>query len=133
MRTNAWTGWISFAAWLMILIGMVDFFEGLIAIVRDKYYVLAPSQVIVFDVTTWGWITLLLGIVLTLAGFALMAGADWARWFAIIAASLAIIEQLGFLGNAQYPLWALTVLAMSFVVVYALIARWGDYTTDRMA
>ena len=80
MRTNAWTGWISFAAWLMILIGTADFFEGLIAIIRDKYYVLAPSQVIVFDVTTWGWITLLMGIVLVLAGMALMAGAGWARW-----------------------------------------------------
>jgi hypothetical protein len=133
MRSTAWTGWISFAAWMMILIGFVDFFEGLIAIIRDKYYVMAPNQVIVFDVTTWGWITMLLGIVLICVGFALGSGAGWARWFSIIAISFAVLEQLSFLGNAQYPLWALTVLALSITVLYALIARWGDYSADRMA
>ena len=45
------SGWIGFAGWLMVVIGALDFFEGLIAIIRDKYYVLAPNQIIVFDMT----------------------------------------------------------------------------------
>jgi hypothetical protein len=125
MASNrTWTGWIVFAGWLLIVIGFIDAFQGLIAIIRDKYYVLTPSQIIVFDVTTWGWITLLWGIVVALAGIGLLSGAGWARWFAIVAGSLNFIVQLGFVGGAQYPLWALTGLALTAVVLYALIVRW---------
>ena len=67
-----WAGWVGFAGWLMILIGSIDFFQGLIAIIRDKYYVLAPNQIIVFDMTTWGWVMLIWGIVVALAGLGLL-------------------------------------------------------------
>lgn len=125
-RNSSWTGWIVFAGWLMMIIGALGFFEGLIAIIRDQYYVLSPNQIIVFDLTTWGWITLIWGIVVGLAGFGLLSGASWARWFAIVVGSLNFIVQLGFVGSAQYPLWALTVLALTAVVLYALIVRWDD-------
>jgi hypothetical protein len=123
---RSWTGWIAFAGWLMLIIGSLDFFQGLIAVIRDDYYVLTPDQIIVFDLTTWGWITLLWGIALTLGGLGLLSGAGWARWFAIVAASLNILVQLSFVGGVQYPLWALTVLALTVVILYALIARWDD-------
>ena len=123
---NRWTGWIIFAGWLLILIGALDFFEGLIAIIRGQYYVLSPTQVIVFDTTTWGWLTLLWGIVLAFAGFGLIAGATWARWFAIVAGSINIIGQLGFVGSAQYPLWALAVLTLTVIVLYGLIVHWDE-------
>jgi hypothetical protein len=125
-RSTAWAGWIAFAGWMMIVIGAIDFFEGLIAIIRDKYYVLTPEQVIVFDVSTWGWLTLIWGIVVAFAGFALLGRRPWARWFVIVVVSINIIGQLGFLGSAQYPLWALTVLALSVLVVYALIVHWHE-------
>src|SRR5262249_41021407 len=69
MQTTRWTGWIGFAGCLMIIIGGLDFFQGLIAIVRGAYYHVTPDQIIVFDTTTWGWITLLWGIIVALAGF----------------------------------------------------------------
>jgi hypothetical protein len=128
VRRTAWTGWITFAAWIMVIIGTLDFFQGLIAVIRDQYYVLTPNQIIVFDVTTWGWITLIWGIIVVFAGLSLLAGAGWARWFAIVVASLNFVEQLGFVGSAQYPLWALTVLGLTAVVLYALIVRWDDAT-----
>ena len=78
-----WNGWIAFAGWLMIIIGLLDFFEGLIAVIRKEYYALAGNQIVVFDVRTWGWITLLWGIALGLAGMALLAGGGWARWLAM--------------------------------------------------
>ena len=62
MGSSRWAGWVSFAGWLMIVIGSLDFFEGLIAIIRGKYYVLTASQIVVFDLRTWGWIVLLLGV-----------------------------------------------------------------------
>ena len=118
------SGWIVFAAWLLLIIGALDFIEGLIAAIRKTYYVVSPSQVIVFDVTTWGWLTMLWGIILILAGLALFAGADWARWVTIILASLNLLEQLAFLGNSGYTLWTLTVIGLNFMVLYALIVRW---------
>lgn len=125
-RTTAWTGWIAFAGWMMLLIAGIDFFEGLIAVIRDQYYVLTPSQIIVFDLTTWGWIMMIWGVILGMAGFGLLSRASWARWFTIVACSLNVLLQLGFVGSSQYPLWALTVLTLNVVVIYALIVRWGD-------
>jgi len=121
-----WAGWVWFAGLLMIVIGSLDFFQGLIAIIRNNYYVLTPNQIIVFDLTTWGWIMLIWGIVVALAGFGLLSGSGWARWFTIVVVSLNFIVELSFVGSYQYPLWALTVIGLNVVVLYALTARWSD-------
>ena len=121
-----WTGWVWFAGLVMILIGSLDFFQGLIAVIRNKYYVLTPNQIIVFDLTTWGWVMLIWGIVVALAGFGLLSGSGWARWFTIVVASMNFIFQLGFVGSYQYTLWALTVIGLNVLVLYALIVRWSD-------
>jgi hypothetical protein len=133
--SETWAGWIRLGAILILIISMLEFFEGLIAIIRDDYYVLRPDQIVVVDLTTWGWLTLIWSIVLAVIGFALLAAATWARWAAIVVLSLNFIVQLGFVGSAQYPLWALTVLALNIVVIYALIVRWEDAseTMRRMA
>jgi hypothetical protein len=130
-----WAGWIRLAGILMLLIATIDFFQGLIAIVRSEYYALTPNQIIVFDTTTWGWITLIWGIVVGCAGFGLLAGANWARWFTIIAGSTNFLVQLGFVGSSQYPLWALTGLVLNAIVLYAVIVRWEEAseTIKRMA
>ena len=60
----------------------------------------------------------------------LLNGSSWARWVSIILLVVTIIEQLAFVGSAAYPLWALTVLALSIVVLYALVARWGERPAD---
>ena len=123
---GVWAGWVFFAGVLMVVIGILNFFQGLIAIIRDNYYVLTPQQIIVFDLTAWGWIMLIWGLVVAAAGAALVAGRSWARWFAIVVGGLNFIVQLGFVGSSQYTLWALTVVAMNVLVLYALIVRWGD-------
>ena len=100
--SETWAGWVRFAGILMLIIAMIDVFQGLIAIIRSEYYVLSPNQIIVFDTTTWGWITLIWGIVVACAGFGLLSGATWARWFTIVVGSLNFFVQLGFVGNSQY-------------------------------
>jgi len=112
----------------MIIIGSIDAFEGLIAIIRGQYYLLTSQSIILFDVKTWGWITLLWGIVVALAGVGLLSGAGWARWTAIFIGSLSFIVQLGFMGSSPYPVWAFTVMGLTLVVLYALIVRWGEAT-----
>ena len=126
MNSRSMAGWIGFAGILMLIIGSIDFFQGLIALFEDEYYVVTRSGYLVFDLTAWGWIMLIWGILLVLAGLGLVAGQGWARWFAIVAMSLNFIGQLGFLGNSQYPLWSLTVMALGIIVLYALIARWDE-------
>ena len=123
--SDKWTGWIGFAAIMLTLIGSITFFEGLIAIIRDEYYVVTGKQVLLFDLTTWGWIMLFWGIILFLAGLGLAAKSSWARWFTIFAVGLNLLAQLGFLGNTQYPLWALVVIGLELMVLFALTARWG--------
>lgn len=124
--SETWAGWIRFGGILMLVIAMVDVFQGLIAIIRSEYYVLTPNQIIVFDTTTWGWIMLLWGIVVACAAFGLLSGATWARWFTIVVGSLNFIVQLGFVGGSQFPLWALTALTLNAIVLYAVTVRWGE-------
>lgn len=119
-----WAGWIRFAGILMLIIGSIDFFEGLIAVIRSEYYLFTPNQIIVFDTTTWGWIMMIWGIIVLAAGFGLSTGASWARWFTIVVASLSFLIQLGFVGNAAYPLWALVSITLTAVVLYAVTIRW---------
>ncbi len=123
--------WVDFAACLMLLAGALDFFQGLIAIVRDKYYTVTPNQVIVFDLTTWGWILLFWGTAVALAGFGLWLRSSVARWCAIAVTGINVIWELSFAGGNNFPLWGLVVIALNLVVLYALILRWhGAERTD---
>ncbi len=126
MNSKSMAGWIGFAGILMVLIGGIDFFQGLVALFDDEYFVLTGSGFLVFDLTGWGWTMLIWGVLLVIAGLGLIAGQSWARWFAIVVVSLNVIAQLGFLGNTQNSLWALTVIALNIIVLYALTARWSE-------
>ena len=125
-RSSTWTAWISFVGWLMIIIGSLDFFEGLIAVIRDDYYVLRGGQVFMFDTTTWGWLHMLFGILLFLVGLGLASKQGWARWVAVILVSVNLLAQLAWLGNTGYPLWTLVIVALEITVIYALTVKWGD-------
>lgn len=125
-KTETWAGWIRLGGILMLIIAFIDFFQGLIAIIRGEYYVRTPSQIIIFDTTKWGWIMMIWGIVLGATGWGLTIGASWARWTAIVVGSLNFLVQLGFVGSTQYTLWALTGLALTAIVLYALIVRWEE-------
>ena len=119
-------GWIGFAGMLMLIIGGIDFFQGLIALFKDDYYVVTHAGFLVVDLTTWGWVLLIWGVLLVLAGLGLISGQSWARWFTIVVVALNFFAQLGFLGNSQYSLWALTALTLNVIVLYALTARWSE-------
>ncbi len=123
-------GWIGFAAIVMMVIGGIDFFQGLIALFEDEYFVVTQSGFLVVDLTAWGWIMLIWGVLLALAGWGLIMGQGWARWFAIVVVFVNFFTQLGFLGNSQYPLWALTALTLNVIVLYALTARWSESQAD---
>lgn len=124
--SETWAGWIRLGGILLLIIAFIDFFQGLIAVIRSEYYVRTPNQIIIVDSTKWGWIMMIWGIVLGAAGWGLTIGATWARWTAITVCSLNFLVQLGFAGSSQYTLWALTGLALNGIVLYALIVHWGE-------
>ena len=126
MNSRSMAGWIGFAGIVMVILGGLTFFEGLIALARDNYYVATGEGFLVFDVTAWGWIMLVWGIVLAGIGLALLAGNSWARWTSIVLVSINVFGQLGFLGNTNDTLWLLTTLTLNNIVLYALIVRWDE-------
>jgi cell division protein FtsW (lipid II flippase) len=68
-----------FAAMLMIMAGAFQAFAGLVAIFENEFYVATRNYLFQFDATTWGWIHLLVGLIVVMAGFAILAGRTWGR------------------------------------------------------
>ena len=123
---DAWTGWISFAGIVIIIVGVMDALQGFVAILEDEYVVATREGLAILDITAWGWATLVWGALLIAAWLGLLGGAGWARWLAIIGVSVNAIQQIAFLANypQAYPLWNLVIVALNIVVLYALTARW---------
>jgi hypothetical protein len=118
------TGWVVFAAVMMIIIGFLNFFYGLAAVLNDQVVVVGGHGAIIADLTTWGWLTLILGVVLVLVGFALVSGADWARWTSVFLVGLNAIGQVWIFTAA--PLWAFLVIVLDVIVIYNLTAKWSE-------
>ena len=126
MNSRSMAGWIGFAGILMVLLGGLSIFQGLIALLEDEYYVPTQAGFLVFDITGWGWIMLIWGIALVLVGLALLNGASWARWVSIVLVGVNVFGQLGFLGNTNDQVWLLITLTLNIIVLYALIVRWHE-------
>jgi hypothetical protein len=118
---TGWVGWIWFGGTVMVLLGIFSVIEGIVALFNDKYYVVAPQGLLVFDITGWGWVHLILGALAIVAGVALFTGAMWARATAVVLLVVNAIAQLMFM--PAYPFWALTVLALDIVVIWAILAH----------
>ena len=124
MRETGWLGWIWFAGIMMIVMGSFNAIEGLVALFRGEYYVVTEEQVLVFDITAWGWITLLIGILVALAGAALLSGAAWARVITVILAVVNAVAQLAF--AAVHPLWSTIVIALCVTVIWAVVVHGSE-------
>ena len=124
--SDAAVGWTIFASILLIMIGVFQAFSGLVAIVNDPFYVVGEVWIFQFDISTWGWIHLLIGLVLALAGFFLFRGAMWARVVGIVVASIAAIANFAWL--PWYPLWSIIIITVSVFVIWALSVHGRDIT-----
>jgi hypothetical protein len=121
-ETSGWAvGFILFAAIMMIMGGVFQAIEGLIAIFQNQFYVATREYLFQFDATAWGWIHLVLGIIVALAGWGLLSGRTWARVVAITMAVLSAIAN--FLWLPYYPFWAIIVLTLDVLVIWAVAAH----------
>lgn len=118
---SAWVGWIWFAGAMMILLGLFNVIEGIVALFNPRFYVVGPEGLLVFNLTGWGLVHLIIGVLAVLAGAALFTGALWARVTTVVLAVINAIAQLTFL--SAYPVWATIVIALDVVVIWAVIAH----------
>lgn len=112
------TGAVVFAGVMMVMVGVFHVLAGLAAIVDDEFYVAAPNYVYDLDVTGWGWIHLIAGVIIAAAGVAVWSGQLWARLVGIWLASLSLIAN--FLFIPYYPVWSMLMIAIDVLVIYAL-------------
>ena len=124
---TAWVGWVFFAASLLVLIGAMQLVQGLGALFNPDFFIATENNVFVFNLTTWGWIHVLLGVVALAAGIGTMAGAGWARIVAVVITVLVMLGSIAYI--TTFPLWATFVLVVGGFVIYALTVH-GAETND---
>ena len=116
---TAWTGWVVFAAFLMMMNGFIQMLEGLMALVNDDYYAVTRQGLAVsLGYTTWGWVHLCLGAVIFVSGLGLLAGNMLARAVGVVMAGVNAIVALLFIEAA--PVWGIILIAVDVLVIYAL-------------
>ena len=121
--SGAAVGFILFAAIMMIMVGVFQALQGLVAIFENEFYVGTRNYLFQFDATSWGWIDLILGLVVAFAGWGLFSGRTWARTVAIFLAVLSAIAN--FLFIPYYPFWSLLLITLDVFVIWAVAAHGG--------
>lgn len=124
---SSWAvGWSGFAAIMLILIGVMDIVQGIVALAKDEFFVIGAEWVFEFDITAWGWIHLIVGVVLILSGMGIFSGNVAARTVGVLVAGAAAIINFAWL--PYYPVWSIIVIAISVAVIWALTAHGRDIT-----
>ncbi|HVD71074.1 MAG TPA: hypothetical protein VNG34_09480 [Actinomycetota bacterium] len=123
-RSSGAVGMTYFAAFMLIMIGFFHAIAGLSGILKDEFYVKTPNYLVNLDASGWGWTHLIIGIIILLAGFGLFSGAVWARTVAVIIALISAIANFVFI--PVYPFWAITVIVIDVLVIWALTAHGRD-------
>jgi hypothetical protein len=117
-------GFTVFAAIMMLMVGVFQALQGLIAIFENEFYVATRNYLFEFDATTWGWIHLVIGLLVAFAGWGLLSGRTWARSVAIALAVLSATAN--FLFIPYYPFWSLLIITLNIFVIWAVAAHGGE-------
>jgi uncharacterized membrane protein len=118
---TGWTGWIVFAGVMMIISGSLNALYGVVAAVNDDWVGWTNRENAFLDVSQWGWVHIVVGLIVLLCGIGLFSGNILARTVAVIIASISLVSNFFFI--PVYPLWALTVITIDALVIWALTAH----------
>jgi len=124
--SGAAAGLTVFAAVMLMMIGAFQAIQGIIALANDTFYVVGQEYIFQFDLTTWGWIHLLLGILVAVAGYFVLQGAVWARTVGVIVAVVSALFNFAWL--PYYPVWSIIIITLNVFVIWALTAHGRDVT-----
>ena len=118
-QPSGWVGFVVFAGVMLMMLGGFQAIEGLVAIFRDDYYLVTRSGLLLtMDLTTWGWIHLIIGLIAVGTGIGVLLGQTWARVVGIIISVLSALANLAFL--PAYPIWCTIIIALDVLAIYAL-------------
>jgi hypothetical protein len=116
---TGWTAWAVFASCIMIMLGFFQAIEGLVAIFDDGFYAVGRRGLVVnVDYTVWGWVHLVLGALVLIAGIGVLSGNVAARALGVILAGISAVVNLAFI--AAYPVWSTIIITIDVLVIYAL-------------
>ncbi len=120
-QTTGWTGWIVFAATMMIISGSLSIIFGLVAALNDQWVAFTNVGSVFLDVSQWGWVHILLGLLVLLCGFGVLSGNLLARTIGVFIAAANLVGN--FFVIPLYPIWALTIIVLDILVIWALTAH----------
>ncbi len=118
------TGWTVFAGIVLFIVGSLDALWGLAALLNNDIVIVGGHGAIVANITTWGWVHLILGSLMALTGLGLFAGSSGARWLAVVFVTVNTITQIVWFPAA--PLWAFLMILLDITIIYQLTARWEE-------
>ena len=131
-ETSGWAvGFTVFAAVMMLMVGAWQALAGLIAIFENEFYVTTRNYIFELDATTWGWIHLVLGLLVAFAGWGVLSGQTWARIVGITLAALSATAN--FLFIPYYPFWSILIIAVDILVIWALTAHGREFREMKAA
>jgi hypothetical protein len=123
-QVTGWVGWIYFAGFMMMVMGLLQMVSGFTALLNDTYFLVRNESLVVFDYTTWGWIHLGLGLIVLMAGTAVVSGQMWGRIVAVFVAMLSILAHFAFV--SAYPIWSIIAIVIDILIIYAVTVHGNE-------
>lgn len=123
------SGWAAFAGVVMLMVGSLDALWGLAGVLNDEIVLVGGEGAIIADISTWGWVHLVLGSLVALTGAGLLAGNSAARWFGVVIVAINAVAQIVWFPAA--PLWTFLIVLLDVMIIYQLTARWEEQETGR--
>jgi len=121
------SGWVTFAGWMLLLAGLWQGFIGFLGVLSDEFFVVGQNYVLRLDVTTWGWIHMVIGVLLFVVGCFVFVGKSWANIVGILAAAVSALSLFAWL--PWYPLFAISVIVVDVLIIFGLAAHDGEVGT----
>jgi hypothetical protein len=119
---SGWASWVIFGGVMLILLGIFHVMQGLVALINDDFYLVTKNGLLLnFDFTSWGWIHLVLGVLIGLVGVGLLTGNTAARVAGVVLAVLSAVVNLLFI--AAYPVWSVIIIALDVIVIYSIVVH----------
>jgi hypothetical protein len=123
-EVSGWAGWAAFAGILSILVGTFQAISGIVALFKDEVVFFGEKNIWLLDLTSWGWVHLVGGLLLILVGYGILNGQTWARVMGVLLAGLSAVWNFAWL--PVYPVWSIVVIVVDVIVIYALVVHGNE-------
>lgn len=120
-QRTGWTGWIILAAVFMLIVGALEIIYGLVAIFNQDWVLWNSDDLLILDTSSWGWVSLIWGLIVFLVGVGLFSGNFIARVLGVIAVAVSLVSHFFWL--PAYPFWSMIIIIIDVFIIWAIIAH----------